>query len=211
MSYSYYANSRPARPPLLRETDAVLMGVGCGGILILIYIATSRWHFSLRQIQEIAAYSVVTLGCAYLGIWHLVTRRRRQLGKWPPIRISPTRDRRNLEDAWAQDAVVLGHDALGRPWVWPARVRIMQGVVLGQTGSGKTTLLRNIITQDLARRAGPRDRRHKIPMVIFDGKCDFEFFHSLLPHIHRAGRLQDLRLLNPARLDISVLYNPVSL
>jgi hypothetical protein len=44
-------------------------------------------------------------------------------------------------------------------------------------------------------------------MVIFDRKGDLEFFHSLLPHIHRAGRLQDL-LLNPARPDISVLYNP---
>jgi type IV secretory pathway TraG/TraD family ATPase VirD4 len=45
-------------------------------------------------------------------------------------------------------------------------------------------------------------------MVIFDGKGELDFFHSLLPHIHRAGRLQDLRLLNPARPDISVLYNP---
>jgi hypothetical protein len=31
---------------------------------------------------------------------------------------------------------------------------------------------------------------------------------QLLPHIHRAGRLHQLRLLNPARPDISVLYNP---
>jgi type IV secretory pathway TraG/TraD family ATPase VirD4 len=84
----------------------------------------------------------------------------------------------------------------------------MQGIVLGQTGSGKTTLLRNIIAQDLVRRVGASGQRHKIPMVIFDGKGDLDFFHSLLPHIHRAGRLQDLRLLNPARPDISVLYNP---
>ena len=56
--------------------------------------------------------------------------------------------------------------------------------------------------------SGRPGKRHKIPMVIFDGKGDLEFFHSLLPHIHRAGRLQDLRLLNPARPDISVLYNP---
>src|SRR5437868_13450719 len=102
----------------------------------------------------------------------------------------------------------LGYDALGKPWLSPDRVRVMQGIVLGQTGSGKTTLLRNIITQDLARRVGPPNNRQKIPMVIFDGKGDLEFFHSLLPHIHRAGRLHDLRLLNPARPDISVLYNP---
>jgi type IV secretory pathway TraG/TraD family ATPase VirD4 len=45
-------------------------------------------------------------------------------------------------------------------------------------------------------------------MMIFDGKGDMEFFYSLLPHIHRAGRLRDLRVLNPSRPDISVRYNP---
>jgi hypothetical protein len=47
-------------------------------------------------------------------------------------------------------------------------------------------------------------------MVIFDGKGDLEFFHSLLPYIHRAGRLNDLRLMNPSRPDYSVQYNPFS-
>jgi hypothetical protein len=45
-------------------------------------------------------------------------------------------------------------------------------------------------------------------MVIFDGKVDLEFFHSLLPYIHRAGRMGDLRLLNPSRPELSVQYNP---
>ena len=75
------------------------------------------------------------------------------------------------------------------------KTRVMQALVLGQTGSGKTTLLRNIITQDLMRRVGPPGERKRIPMVIFDGKGDLEFFHSLLPYIHRAGRTADLRLL----------------
>jgi type IV secretory pathway TraG/TraD family ATPase VirD4 len=77
------------------------------------------------------------------------------------------------------------------------------------TGSGKTTLLKNIITQDLMRRTGPPEDRHKIPMVIFDGKGDLEFFQELLPYIHRAGRLDDLRLINPALPDLSSLYNPL--
>src|SRR5438105_11862592 len=207
MNYGHNDNNRLVRPPLFRETDVVLMCLGCGGILILLYIATTCWYFSVRQIQEIAAYSLLTLGFSYLFLWHVLTRRRRTAEKWP-IRISRQRDRRNLAQAWGQDAVVLGYDAFGNPWLWPDRVRVMQGIVLGQTGSGKTTLLRNIITQDLSRPVGPPGERHKIPMVIFDGKGDLEFFHSLLPHIHRAGRLQDLRLLNPARPDISVLYNP---
>src|SRR6185312_9615626 len=85
---------------------------------------------------------------------------------------------------------------------------VMQGIVLGMTGSGKTTLLRNIITQDLCRIVGPPDDPHRIPMIILDGKADLEFFESLLPHIHRAGRLHQLRILNPSRPDISVRYNP---
>ena len=76
------------------------------------------------------------------------------------------------------------------------------------TGTGKTTLLRNIITQDLYRVVGPPDDQHRIPMLILDGKGDMEFFHSLLPHIHHAGRLADLRVINPSRPDISVRYNP---
>src|SRR5438128_8529747 len=209
MNSGYNGNDRLVRPPLFRETDVVLMCLGCGFILILLYIATTRWYFSIWQIQEIAAYTLLTFGFSYLFLWYvLVVKHRRIQEKWPPIRISPARDRRNIENAWAEEAVVLGYDALGHPWLWPDRVRVMQGIVLGQTGSGKTTLLRNIITQDLARGVGPAGDRQKIPMVIFDGKGDLEFFHSLLPHIHRAGRLQDLRLLNPARPDISVLYNP---
>src|SRR5947207_8676577 len=208
MNDGYYGNNRLVRPPLFRETDVVLTCVGCGAILILLYIATTRWYFSMRQIQEIAAYLLLTFGCSDLIIRPLLTKRRRTQEKWAPIRISRTRDRGNLENAWDQDAVVLGYDALGTPWLWPDRVRVMQGIVLGQTGSGKTTLLRNIITQDLVRAVGSSGERHKIPMVIFDGKGDLEFFHSLLPHILRAGRIQDLRLLNPARPDISVLYNP---
>src|SRR5438105_904548 len=207
MNYGHNDNNRLVRPPLFHETDVVLMCLGCGGILILLYIATTCWYFSVRQIQEISAYSLLTLGFSYLFLWHVLTRRRRTAEKWP-IRISRQRDRRNLAQAWGQDAVVLGYDAFGNPWLWPDRVRVMQGIVLGQTGSGKTTLLRNIITQDLMRRTGPPEDSHKIPMVIFDGKGDLDFFDSLLPHIHRAGRLQDLRLLNPARPDISVLYNP---
>jgi len=68
--------------------------------------------------------------------------------------------------------------------------------------------LRNIITQDLARVVGTPDDPHRLPMVIFDGKGDLEFFYDLLPHVHRAGRLHQLRILNPARPDISVRYNP---
>jgi hypothetical protein len=101
--------------------------------------------------------------------------------------MSPARDERVVATAWDHGGVVLGYDIHGDPWLWPDHVRVMQGIVLGMTGSGKTTLLKNIITQDLMRRMGPPEDRHKIPMVIFDGKGDLEFFQELLPYIHRAG------------------------
>src|SRR6201998_3540205 len=105
-------------------------------------------------------------------------------------------------------AVFLVSDIHGKPWYWQDRVRVMQGIVLGMTGSGKTTLLENIITQDLRRRVGSAGTPHKIPMVIFDGKSDLDFFYQLLPHTAAAGRLEDLRLISPSRPELSCLYNP---
>jgi hypothetical protein len=95
-----------------------------------------------------------------------------------------------------------------KPWLWPDATRVMQSVVFGATGSGKTTLLKNIITQDLFRTVGPPGDRHRIPMLIFDGKGDQEFLSDLLPAIETAGRMHQLRVLNPSRPDISVRYNP---
>jgi hypothetical protein len=155
-------------------------------------------------------YLAIVFVSAYAAIYRLATRRLRREKQWPhpPLVVAPKKDEQYTRQAWDQNAVVLGYDVHGKPWLWPDRVRVMQGIVLGMTGSGKTTLLRNIITQDLARVVGLPEEPHRIPMVIFDGKGDMEFFYDLLPHIHRAGRLGDLRVLNPARPDISVRYNP---
>jgi type IV secretory pathway VirB4 component len=103
---------------------------------------------------------------------------------------------------------VLGYDVHRKPWLWPDATRVLQSVVFGATGSGKTTLLKNIITQDLFRTVGPSNDRHRIPMLIFDGKGDQEFLSDLLPAIETAGRMHQLRVLNPSRPDISVRYNP---
>jgi len=109
--------------------------------------------------------------------------------------------------AFDRDAIVLGYNVHGEPWFWPDSVRVMQSVVFGATGSGKTTLLKNIISQDVFRRTGPKGE-NKIPMLIFDGKGDKEFLSSLLPAIETAGRMDQLRILDPSRPEISVRYNP---
>jgi hypothetical protein len=78
------------------------------------------------------------------------------------------------------------------------------GVIVGGTGAGKSTFLENIIAQDMTRRFGAR----RMPMIIFDGKGEREFLDRLLPHIEAAGRLQDLRVIDPTHPSESARYNP---
>jgi hypothetical protein len=202
--------TRHHHPPLLESGEIVvslaLMLAGWFGW----YVARERYHFTTRQLAEAATcLTIVIFACvATASLWF--TRRSRREREWPhpPVVIARKRDERIVRQAWQQNSVVLGYDIHGRPWYWSDHVRVMQGLVLGMTGTGKTTLLRNIISQDLARTVGPPNEYHRIPMVVFDGKGDLEFFQDLLPHVHRAGRLHQLRLLNPARPDLSVRYNP---
>lgn len=172
-----------------------------------LYLVVARFHVRGAQLLEAAIYFlVITAAVVAPLVRRFTTKDPRK--KRAPFVVRTDKDEREVEAAWKQNAVLLGYDMDEKPWVWPDEVRVMQGIVLGMTGSGKTTLLKNIITQDLARFTGPPGDRHRIPMVIFDGKGDLEFFEELLPYIHRAGRLHQLRLLNPSRADLSVLYNP---
>lgn len=206
---SPYSTERE-RPPLLESYEIVVAGLILAAGWFAWYLARERYHLTQRQIAEIAVYLAIAFVSVYAVTYLLTTGRFRREKEWPhpPLVISPKRDELNTQKAWNKYAVVLGYDVHGKPWLWPDRVRVMQGIVLGMTGSGKTTLLRNIITQDLARVVGTPEDPHRIPMVIFDGKGDMEFFYDLLPHVHRAGRLADLRVLNPARPETSVRYNP---
>jgi len=201
---------RHHHPPLLESAEIVVALV----LVILCwfgwYVARERYFLTTRQLAELGSYLIITLFTLTVTFILWVTRRSRREKEWPhpALVISRKRDERITKQAWHRSSVVLGYDIHGQPWYWHDRVRVMQAIVLGMTGTGKTTLLRNIISQDLARVGGGPDQPHRIPMVIFDGKGDLEFFQDLLPHVHRAGRLHQLRLLNPARPDLSVRYNP---
>jgi len=201
---------RQHHPPLIESAEiliaAVIMFSGWFGW----YVGRERYYLTTRQLAEFSTYLIIAAFSLASTITLLVSRRSRREKQWPhpPLAISRKRDEKISRKAWNQNSVVLGYDIHGQPWYWPDRVRVMQAIVLGMTGTGKTTLLRNIISQDLARIVGTPDAPHRIPMVIFDGKGDLEFFQDLLPHVHRAGRLHQLRLLNPARPDLSVRYNP---
>jgi|HubBroStandDraft_6_1064221.scaffolds.fasta_scaffold13197_6 DNA segregation ATPase FtsK/SpoIIIE-like protein len=201
---------RHHHPPLLESAEILIAAVLMFVVWFGWYVGRERYLLTARQLTEVATYLVITAFTLVTTIVLWATRRSRREKQWPhpPLGISRKRDDRITRHAWNQNSVVLGYDIHGQPWYWPDQVRVMQAIVMGMTGTGKTTLLRNIISQDLARAVGPPDELHRIPMVIFDGKGDLEFFEDLLPHVHRAGRLHQLRLLNPARPDLSVRYSP---
>lgn len=201
---------RHHHPPLIESAEILIAAVIMFSCWFGWYVGRERYHLTTRQLAEFSTYLTIAVLFLASTIALLVTRQSRKEKEWPhpPLAISRKRDEKITLQAWDQNSVVLGYDIHGQPWLWPDRVRVMQAIVLGMTGTGKTTLLRNIISQDLARVVGTTDEPHRIPMVIFDGKGDLEFFQDLLPHVHRAGRLHQLRLLNPARPDLSVRYNP---
>jgi hypothetical protein len=196
--------------PLIESAEILIAAVIMLSCWFGWYVGRERYYLTTRQLTEFSTYLIIAGFSLASTIALLVSRRSRREKRWPhpPLAISRKRDEKISRKAWNENSVVLGYDIHGQPWYWPDRVRVMQAIVLGMTGTGKTTLLRNIISQDLARIVGTPDELHRIPMVIFDGKGDLEFFQDLLPHVHRAGRLHQLRLLNPARPDLSVRYNP---
>lgn len=174
---------------------------------VFLYLMVARFHFRKQQLVEAALYFLIVTAAVITPVlrkFALANKRKKRTPFVTPAR----KDEKAIEKAWDESSVLLGYDMDGKPWMWPDEVRVMQAIVLGMTGSGKTTLLKNIITQDIARWVGPPEDRHRVPMVIFDGKGDIAFFDELLPHIHRAGRMHQLRILNPSRPEHSALYNP---
>ena len=179
-------------------------------LAIAYYILATRFHIRPAQFIEPSLYALYAIVAASSVTWYLLTLRRRREANWPhpPLFVSQAKDRKAVRAAHDQSSIVLGYNVHGEPWFWPDRTRVMQSIVFGATGSGKTTLLKNIITQDVFRVVGPLHDPHRVPMLIFDGKADKEFLSSLLPAIEAAGRMHQLRILDPSRPEVSARYNP---
>ena len=171
------------------------------------YLLVSRFHIRTHQIVELSFYLIALTGAVVSVVWYVRTRKKRIENAWPhpPVLIPMLKDRRYIEQAAEQNAIIPGYDIYGRPWYWSDDARRMQTVVVGQSGSGKTTLLHNIASQDIHRTVNGR----RLPLIIFDGKGDQEFSNDLLPEIAAAGRLHQLRVLDPFRPEISVRFNPL--
>ena len=188
------------------DLAGVIVLLGCAVFGLFWYIAVSRLHLRNDQCLEIFLDCAIVFFGGGLLIAHFAGRRRKREENWPhPAVVVPTaKDAQIATDAHESDSTLLGYNVHKEPWLWPDAVRIKHGVIVGGTGAGKSTFLENIIAQDLTRRFGAR----KMPMIIFDGKGEREFLDHLLPHIAAAGRLQDLRILDPTHPAESCRYNP---
>jgi hypothetical protein len=171
------------------------------------YLLVTRFHVRVYQIVELSFYLIAGIGAVVSILWHARNQKKRIENAWPhpPVFIPIGKDLGYVQKAQQQNAIVPGYDVHGRPWRWSDEARRMQTVVVGQSGSGKTTLLHNIASQDIHRTVNG----HRLPVIIFDGKGDQEFLNDLLPEIAAAGRMHQLRLLDPFRPDISVRFNPL--
>jgi hypothetical protein len=199
----YYDQPRP------RESEDIAGGLvllACAVIAFAWYIAVSRLHLHNAQCLEIFLYSAVVLFGGGFVFAQLAGRRRRREENWPhpPLLIRASKDAAIAEQASRSGATLLGYNVHREPWVWPDTVRMKHGVIVGGTGAGKSTFLENVIAQDVMRCFGAR----KMPMIIFDGKGEREFLDRLIPHIEAAGRLQDLRVIDPTHPAESARYNP---
>ena len=200
---SYHYNQEESLAFVLSMVAIILVAFGY-------YILATRFHIRPAQLVELSLYALYTIVSTISVTWYLLNLRRRKEANWPhlPLFISQAKDRRAVASAYEHNSIVLGYNVHGEPWFWSDATRVMQSIVFGATGSGKTTLLKNIITQDVFRVVGPPEDPHRIPMLIFDGKGDKEFLADLLPAIETAGRMHQLRVLDPSQPDISVRYNP---
>lgn len=98
------------------------------------YVLHNRYHITDRQILELLLYLITTIVCGGAFAWSVCTQRSRCENGWPhrSLVISRRRDERIVLKAWNENAVVLGYDVHGRPWLWPDRIRVMQGIALAQ-------------------------------------------------------------------------------
>lgn len=200
---TYHHNQEESVTLIVSGLAVTVLVAGC-------YILVARFHIRAAQLIELSLYALYVLVAAASLIWYFVTLRRRREANWPhpPLFVSPSKDRNAVAAARNQNSIVLGYNVHREPWLWSDATRILQSIVFGATGSGKTTLLKNIITQDVFRVVGPPNDPHRIPILIFDGKADKEFLSDLLPAIETAGRMHQLRVLDPSQPELSARYNP---
>src|SRR6202453_4618852 len=205
MSPAYDAPTRRYQPGL-EDVTGILVLFGCAVLAFCWYVAVSRLHLHNSQCLELFMDFAVVFFGGGLVIAQLAGKKRKREENWPhpPLFVSSQADGNIARSASREASTVLGYNVHKEPWLWPDAVRMKHGVIVGGPGAGKSTFLENIIAQDMTRRFGAR----RMPMIIFDGKGEREFLDRLLRHMEAAGRLQDLRVIDPTHPSESARYKP---
>ncbi|HET6842911.1 MAG TPA: TraM recognition domain-containing protein [Candidatus Angelobacter sp.] len=197
-------SSHDANAPIwLTLLAFALVGVG-------IYLLINRLHVRKEQLIEIAIYLVCLAGAIYSVVmyWQRHKERARKTRPRSTLTIRHDRRQRNIKKAHERDSVVAGYDVTtGKPVLWPDDVRTMGANLVGRSGSGKSTFMRNLIMQDAMRVVQINGGLRHLPIMLVDGKGDQEFANTIMEDMASIGRLQDVRLLDPSRSDLSVRYN----
>jgi len=183
----------------------------CGGLFYLIFM----FHLRPEQLLEAAIY----LGCAGGFCWSTVRYRRdcqkkRKRNVLPRLNIHVPCDRHeeNIQKAFARNSVLPGYSANSKRAVtWSDEVRSLQSIIIGKSGFGKSGFMENLAVQDARRVFEIDGQQRRMPLVILDGKGDRKFTDRLIEKFAAIGRLQDVRLLDPSRPELSVRYNPLYL
>ena len=183
--------------------DAVLLGwvliLGIFGILY--FVAYDRLHVRAGQLVEITIYPLLVAVFLWELLRYKATKRNEMEAAWPrPVPHVPRqKEDEYLREARKRSSVLLGYDIFREPFYWSDDTRTMQSNAFGMTGAGKTNLLETVTEQDILR---------GVPIIFIDGKGDKKLLAELLPSIEAAGRMQDLRVIDPLRPEISARYNP---
>src|SRR5271156_2201770 len=194
------------RQPRTEDLAGVVVLAGCAVVGLFWYVAVARLHLRNAQCLELFLDFSVVLFSSFLVLSHFMGRREKREQSWPhpAIHVEAAKDAQIVAAADRDGATLLGYNVHHEPFFWPDSVRTKHGVIAGGTGSGKTTFLKNVIIQDLSRTFDGR----RMPIIVFNGKGDQEFLEELLPHIEAAGRLQDLRVIDPSQPRKSAHLNP---
>jgi GTPase SAR1 family protein len=176
----------------------ILLMVLVGAVILLLH---EVYYITYEQIIVV----FLALGMAIYWVYETVSynaRFRKQYAEmWPKplVKVPPERERSELKTAHSRDSILIGYDSFKRPFYWTDDIRKYQANLFGMTGAGKTTLLESILEQDIAR---------GVPVIFLDGKGESSMLEKVLKFAAKAGRLKDVRVLDPLRPEISVRYNP---
>ena len=117
---SAYAQPQERRPPFESyEAILVLLIVGCAWFAS--YVAQERYHFTVRQLVELAGYIVIALAAVCWPVYRLLTARRvakcsGRIRRWLCL---PKKTNGLRGKPGGRTRLSSATTYYGKPWLWP--------------------------------------------------------------------------------------------